>query len=81
MVLASAITKFSRQEISNLYKQARLIFRSPTIKVWRAPCTGKFARILIVIPRAVGNAVARNKLRRRIKNIFYELALFNEKYD
>ncbi|HLJ30979.1 MAG TPA: ribonuclease P protein component, partial [Candidatus Babeliales bacterium] len=36
----------------------------------------EYARILIVLARAVGNAPERNLLRRRIKAIFYEEKLF-----
>lgn len=40
-----------------------------------------FGRLLIVVPRKVGNAVVRNRLRRQIKAIFWEHELYQKPCD
>lgn len=40
-----------------------------------------YGRLLVVTPRAVGTAPQRNKIRRRLKAIFYENKLFERPFD
>lgn len=40
-----------------------------------------YGRLIVITPRAVGNAVERNLLRRQIKSIFYEEKLFERRFD
>ena len=80
----SNLFKFSQKEVSCLFKH------STQKQVWRGlkllqapldclnqdalqPCVGK---LLIVTPSACGNACQRNRLRRRVKNIFYSKKLY-----
>lgn len=69
---AKNISRFSRPEIDQLFKQARGVSRSLFFTLLAAPRGKEQARILIIIPRTAANAVARNRLRRRLKAIFYQ---------
>ncbi len=40
-----------------------------------------YSRILVITSRKVGNAPMRNKIRRRIKSLFYEQSYYTGKYD
>lgn len=45
------------------------------------PRTKDIARLLVITPRAIGTAPVRNKIRRRLKAIFYEHQLFQGSLD
>lgn len=79
--IARAITQFSRTDIAQLFKQAKTVFKARGIHLKRAPRLLDFGRILIVIPRKYGNAPARNKLRRQIRQIFYQEKFHEQPYD
>ncbi len=97
MGLARAITQFRRNEIIALLKAARLVLRTQELDIRAASsfqtplcqnssenspnCSESYSRVLIIIPRAVGNAPERNLLRRRIKSIFYEEKIYTFPYD
>ena len=72
------ISRFSPKEVSQVFEKARRVLRHPGFTLLVAPKTQPLARILIVTSRKVGNAPARNKIRRRLRAIFYE-AQFPEK--
>lgn len=76
-------SKFTRKEIGKLIRSNYHVVRRNEWDIRAAPinCTGNLSRILIITSRKVGNAVVRNKVRRRIKSIFYEEKLQNIKYD
>lgn len=75
------LSQFTQAEVRSLFSRARSVFRSPSLEIRQASRPDSFARILIVIPRVVGNAVQRNLLRRRIKNIFHQHHLTKSPYD
>ncbi len=79
--IARLITQFTKQEIAQLFKTARRVHKQDGIILLRSPRQGEIGRILIVISKKVGNAPTRNKLRRRIKAIFYENELYKKEYD
>jgi len=79
--IARKITQFKKKEIDYLFAHARRIFRSSSFLILMSPRQSDFARILVIASRKVGNSVVRNKIRRRIKSIFYEQCFFNGKYD
>jgi ribonuclease P protein component len=74
--IARKITQFSRHEVNELFTRARRITKNTSFLLLAAPRTLDFGRVLIVISRKVGNAPERNKVRRRIKAIFYQEKLF-----
>ena len=79
--IARAITQFSKQEIDTLFKTAERVYKQPGLTILRAPRQGDFGRILIVVPRKVGDAPTRNKLRRQFKSLFYENKLYEKEFD
>ncbi len=74
--LLNKISKFSRQEIDQLWKEAHRVVKHDGLHILIAPQSGEFGRALIVIPKRVGNAPTRNKLRRQLKHISYEKQLY-----
>jgi len=79
--VAGKLTSFTRKEVATLFAHARAIERNPAFTLLGAPQTKEFGRILIIASRHVGTAPQRNKLKRRIKAIFYEEKLFECEYD
>ncbi len=72
---------FKRPEISRLFKQARRIYKSCELDVLSAPRVKEYARLLIITPKKIGNAPQRNKIKRRLRAIFYENDLFERSTD
>lgn len=77
MKYARAITLFNRKEVALFFKNARRIAVNDAFTILAAPRVHTFARILIITPRAIGTSVARHRLRRRLKHIFYQEQLLN----
>ncbi len=78
---ARELTRWHRSEIPSLFKKAKPLLRTPALDIRVAPAKLNFGRILIVIPRKVGTAPQRNKLRRQIRALFYENKTFNHTLD
>jgi ribonuclease P protein component len=64
-----------------LFRSAHFAGSYPAFDIKRAPGLQAYGRMLIVIPRKVGNAPQRNLIRRRLKSIFYEEKLYEQPYD
>ena len=79
--LVRSLTTFTQREIRTLFRIARPVVVTPDLEVRTSPATLDYGRILIVIPRRVGNAPQRNQLRRRIKALFYEQRWFEQRID
>lgn len=80
--IAGKISKFTKREVDYLFQHARRIVRNQFCTILVAPRQNpEYARILIVLARAVGNAPERNLIRRRIKAIFYEEKLYTGNVD
>lgn len=80
--IARTITQFgSRKTIDLLFSKARRVVKHPGLHILIAPKENTVSRILIVISRKVGNAPARNTLRRQVKAIFYQERFFEGPYD
>jgi len=80
--IARDITKFSsKKAIDELFKKARRVIAHPGLHILIAPKTAEFGRILIIASRKTGNAPERNKIRRRLKSIFYEERLYEKGLD
>jgi len=78
---AKKISSFLRSEISQLFKRARIRVRFSGVRILTASTSSSRGRILIVTPRACGNAPQRNLFRRRIRAIFREHKLFEYSKD
>ena len=78
--IARSITLWKRKEIINLFRKARRIYQHEELDISITPHTEELSKVLIVVPSRVGTAPQRNKIRRRIKSIFYENKLYKEGY-
>lgn len=74
------MSAFTRQEIIRIFKEARRVLRHPSLDILAFP-TANPARLLVVTPRSIGTAPARNRVRRRLKAIFHEEKLFQNSMD
>lgn len=79
--MARKITIFTRSRIELFFKKAKKVFWNPAFILLKDNASQDFGRILIVASRKVGNAPERNKIRRRIKSIFYEEKLYELPFD
>jgi|AntAceMinimDraft_9_1070365.scaffolds.fasta_scaffold16753_4 ribonuclease P protein component len=75
---AGLISKFTKKEIDQLFETSHRILHSEQVTILAAPSPKEYARILIIIPRKVGNSVKRHLLRRRIKSVFYQEQLYQK---
>lgn len=67
-----ALSQYSTFEVRNVFATGRLAFKNSGMTVLYATRVKDFGRILVVTSRKVGNSPARNRIRRRLKALFYE---------
>ena len=79
--IAREITLFKKKEILDLIKSSKLIAQTPFCDLKRAKATESFGKILIIVPKKVGSAPVRNRLKRQVKAIFYQEKLFDLQYN
>jgi len=79
--IAGKITRFTKKEIDKLFDTAQRQIKNPALDILLGLRQKTFGRILIIISRKVGNAPQRNKIRRRLKSIFYKEKLYKTPYD
>lgn len=79
--IAGKITRFTKKEIDKLFNTAQRRIKNSALDILLGLRQKNFSRILIIISRKVGNAPERNKIRRRLKSIFYEEKLYETAYD
>ncbi len=77
MVTFRSLFSFSRSEVSEAFAQARLYKKIYGLTLLALPATTPHGKLLIVTPRAMGKAHERNLLRRRLKAIYFEHALYD----
>lgn len=73
--------KFTQKDIKKLFAQAKRVLRQPGLDILLGHTELPQGRLLVVTPRLVGTAPERNKVRRRLKAVFYEERLFEQHYD
>lgn len=78
---ARSTVTFTQKDIKALFSKARRVLRQPGLDVLLAPKKFFSGHLLVVTPRKIGNAPERNKVRRRLKAVFYEEKLFEAPYD
>ncbi|HML19414.1 MAG TPA: ribonuclease P protein component [Candidatus Dependentiae bacterium] len=78
---ARSTVTFTQKDIKALFSKARRVLRQPGLDVLLAPKKFVSGHLLVVTPRKIGNAPERNKVRRRLKAVFYEEKLFETPYD
>jgi ribonuclease P protein component len=79
--IARNITNFKCKEITDLFKKVKCSFCSESFKILYGPRQRSFARVLVIASRKVGNAPARNQIKRRLRAVFYENRLYEKPYD
>jgi ribonuclease P protein component len=81
--IARRITQWKRTEIASALYNSRRVYKSEELDIRVAPMPDytEHGRILIIVPRKVGNAPERNRIRRRLKAIFYEEKLYSRGYN
>lgn len=81
--IASNLSVFKESEVKEIIRKAKRVLRHPGLDVLLnpAPEINNFGRILVITSRKVGNATERNLIRRRIKSIFYQEKLYEQKVD
>jgi ribonuclease P protein component len=81
MSIVPYLSNLSKNEIKTVFKKARRVLRDPGLDVLLYPSPTNFGRILVVTSRKVGNAPQRNKVRRRLKALFYKETFYEHKLD
>ena len=79
--VAKLISTFKKEEVSRIFQTSNRRIKTEWLDVILAKKALDFGRILVVTSRKVGNAPKRNKIRRRLKSIFYENKLYDLQYD
>lgn len=72
---------FLQREAAAFFKRAKRVVQHPAFDVLIAPTSGGSPKLLVVTPARIGNAPERNRIRRRIKAIFYEMHPIDSTYD
>lgn len=81
MKLGKRIFHFSKNEVSQLLKRAKRTQRTTVFDVLASPRKHDYARLLVITPRRTAKASQRNKIRRRLKALFYEEEFYTRAYD
>ena len=71
----------TQTEIRQLFSKARRVLKHPGLDLLIAPTLEPKGKLIVVTPGAIGNAVERNTVRRRIKAIFDQEHLCSKGYD
>lgn len=78
---ARSTVKLTKKDIKALFLCAKRVLRQPGLDILLGPSTSPTGRLVVVTARLVGTAPERNKIRRRLKAIFYENRLFEQPFD
>jgi ribonuclease P protein component len=78
---SQCIARFLKKEITSLLSSARRVCRHSGLDIRISPTSATIGRILIITPRKSGSSPERNRIRRRLKAIFYEERLFLHPYN
>jgi ribonuclease P protein component len=68
-------------DIKKLIKKARRILKDPSLDILEAPTQQIPGSLVIITPGRIGNAVTRNRVRRRLKALFHEHGLLKKGHD
>lgn len=73
--------KFTKKEISQLFLKAKRVVFQPGLVILLAPSVSITGRLLIITPAKIGNAPDRNRIRRRLKALFFEQHFLDQPFD
>ncbi len=79
--IASLISQFKKDEVEQIFRKPKKRIKTEWFDVLLSLKKYDFGRILVITSRKIGNAPKRNKIRRRLKSIFYEDKLYELPYD
>lgn len=71
--MSNTLQKSKSSLIKEVFKKARRIVKHSGLDILVAPKSTTPAHLFIITPGHIGNAIQRNKIRRRIKAIFQNL--------
>ncbi len=70
--LASRVVSFDKREVQALFRRiAKRIYKAG-LDIRIAPALYSYGRLLIIVPKKVGNAPQRNRIKRRLRALFYK---------
>lgn len=75
------ISQWTKPEIAKVFKQARRCLKHSGLDILLHQKMYEKGRLLVVTPGKIGNAAQRNKVRRRLKALFYEDKFMDQAYD
>lgn len=81
MRVSQFLSHFTQHEIAHFFRSSRRIYKSPSFDILCLPAKKSFGRVIVITPRKIGSAPARNKIRRQIKSIYYQYQLYNYPID
>jgi ribonuclease P protein component len=79
--IVRALSRFTKAEIDFAFSKARRLLRHTGFDILAAPAQKEIGRILVIASRKVGNAPIRNKIRRRLKAIYFTHKLYEKGFD
>ena len=72
------LSSFFKKEIEILFKKAFVKVRYPGLRILVSPRDSQqaYAKLLLIVPKKVGNAPQRNLIKRRLRSVFYQHSLY-----
>jgi ribonuclease P protein component len=75
------MSRFEPIEVRTILKRGKRVLKTPTTDIIVSPQVHEYGRILVITPKRIGKASQRNKVRRRIKAIFFEQKFYERGVD
>jgi ribonuclease P protein component len=79
--VARTLYRFEAAEVKTILKRGKRVLKTPTCDIIVTPKAHENGRVLVITPRRIGKASQRNKVRRRIKALFYEQKFYGRGVD
>ncbi len=74
----TSLSKFTRNDLNTFFKSVKKKKKDKGLEIYASPKFFDYSRILVVTPRKAGSAAKRNRIRRRLKSIFFENKYFQK---
>jgi ribonuclease P protein component len=79
--MPASISNFSKSDVKKLFNNVKKRLSASGLVFIAAPKSGATAKILVITSRKSGSAAKRNRIRRRLKSVFFEHKLFLKTFD
>lgn len=79
--ISQSLSKFSKKELDSFFKHAKRVYKSQAFTILTNNKQGPFSRLLVIASKKYGKAPERNKIKRRLKAIFWEEKLYEKDKD